>query len=165
MQCSLFNAKLLHEPMLIYHTMKLLQGKLVSLRPSVPVGPSVCPSVDRILSALYLQQYSSDPFHICTSYQASSEGVSLVMFVSKLKKLKFWQILKIHNFDSVFFWLGIQYDPTLWVIMKQWGVSSGVLIVLVCFATADSFIISSWCCMQLKNGKSGTHFKLMNNDI
>ena len=32
---------------------------------------SVCPSVDRIVSALYLQQYSSDPFHICTSYQAT----------------------------------------------------------------------------------------------
>ena len=35
----------------------------------------VCPSVDRIVSALYLQQYSSNPFHICTSYQATSEGV------------------------------------------------------------------------------------------
>ena len=43
---------------------------------------SPCPSVDRIVSALYLQQYSSDPFHICTSYQATSEGVSRVMFVS-----------------------------------------------------------------------------------
>ena len=32
---------------------------------------SVCPSVDRIVSALYLQQYSSDTFHICTSYQAT----------------------------------------------------------------------------------------------
>ena len=40
---------------------------------------SVCPSVDRIVSALYLQQYPSDPFHICTSYQATSEGVSRVM--------------------------------------------------------------------------------------
>ena len=40
---------------------------------------SVCPSVDRIVSALYPQQYSSDPFHICTSYQLTSEGVSLVM--------------------------------------------------------------------------------------
>ena len=46
---------------------------------------SVCPSVDRIVSALYLQQYSPDPFHICTSYQATS-GVSRV-------NLKFWQIL------------------------------------------------------------------------
>ena len=47
---------------------------------------SVCPSVDRIVSALYLQQYSSDPFHICTSYQATSEDVSRVMVVSKFKK-------------------------------------------------------------------------------
>ena len=53
---------------------------------------SVCPSVDRIVSALYLQQYSSDPFHICTSYQATSEGVSRVMPVSKFKDLKFWRI-------------------------------------------------------------------------
>ena len=53
---------------------------------------SVCPSVDRIVSALYLQQYSLDPFHICTSYQATSEGVSRVMPVSKLKNLKFWRI-------------------------------------------------------------------------
>ena len=54
---------------------------------------SPCPSVDRIVSALYLQQYSSDPFHICTSYQATSEGVSQVKFVSKFTNLKFWQIL------------------------------------------------------------------------
>ena len=50
---------------------------------------SVCPSVDRMVSPLYLQQYSSDPFHICTSYQATSEGVSRVMFVSKFKNYKF----------------------------------------------------------------------------
>ena len=37
---------------------------------------SVCPSVDRMVSALYLQEYSSDPFHICTSYQATSESVT-----------------------------------------------------------------------------------------
>ena len=44
-----------------------------------------------IVSAPYLQQYSSDPFHICTSYQATSEDVLRVMPVSKLKNLKFWQ--------------------------------------------------------------------------
>ena len=44
---------------------------------------SVCPSVDRIVSALYLQQYSLDPFHICTSYQATSEDVLRVMLVTK----------------------------------------------------------------------------------
>ena len=86
---------------------------------------SVCPSVDRIVSALYLQQYSSDPFHICTSYQATSEGVSRVMPVSKFKNSKFWRIfLKICNFDFVIFWLGIQYDSMVWVIMRRRGVSS-----------------------------------------
>ena len=86
---------------------------------------SVCPSVDRIVSALYLQQYSSDPFHICTSYQATSEGVSRVMPVSKFfKSLKFWRIFKICNFDFVIFWLGIQYDSMVLVIMRRRGVSS-----------------------------------------
>ena len=85
---------------------------------------SVCPSVDRIVSALYLQEYSSDPFHICTSYQATSEGVSLVMPISKFKNLKFWRFFKICDFDYVFFWLGIQYDSMVWVIMRRRGVSS-----------------------------------------
>ena len=53
------------------------------VRPSVRL--SVC-GQNRV-SALYLQQYSSNPFHICTSYQATSEGVSRVKFVSKLKNL------------------------------------------------------------------------------
>ena len=34
-----------------------------------------------------------DPFHICTSYQATSEGVLCVMFVSKFENFKFWRIL------------------------------------------------------------------------
>ena len=38
--------------------------------------------------------------------------------------LKFWQILQICNFDFVFFWLGIQYDSIVWVIMRRPGVSS-----------------------------------------
>ena len=59
---------------------------------------SVCPSVDRIVSALYLPQYSLDPFHIYTSYQATSEGVSPVKFL-KWINLKFWQILKLYNLD------------------------------------------------------------------
>ena len=37
-------------------------GFTLSVNPSV--RSSVCPSVDRIESTLYLQQYSSDPFHI-----------------------------------------------------------------------------------------------------
>ena len=42
------------------------------------VRPSVRPSVDRIVSTLYLLQYSLDPFHIYKSDQATSEGVSRV---------------------------------------------------------------------------------------
>ena len=83
-----------HFVLIFIHTasMKLKAGYTgfnLSVCPSVPL--SICPSVDRILSALYLQQYSSDPFLICTSYQATSEGVSRVMFVSKFKNC--WQIL------------------------------------------------------------------------
>ena len=48
--------------------------------------------MDIIVSALYLQQYSSDPFYICTSYQATSEGASCVMVVSKI--LNFGELLK-----------------------------------------------------------------------
>ena len=54
---------------------------------TLSVCPSVHPSVDRIVSALYLQQYSWVPFHICTSYWAASEGVWRVKFLSKFEIL------------------------------------------------------------------------------
>ena len=90
-------------------------------------------SVDRIMSALYLQQYSLDPFDIWTSYQATSEGVWGVRFVAKYKGLKFWQILEIGNFNFVFLWLGIQYDSIVWVIMRRWGYpqNEGVLVLVM----------------------------------
>ena len=84
---------------------KLKGGILVSHCPSV--RPSVCPSLDRIVSALYLQQYLSDPFHICTYYQATLEVVSRVNFVAKLKHIgKFFK----------FFWLCLlmTWDP-IWL--------------------------------------------------
>ena len=59
----------------------------IPVSPCPSVRPSVCPSVDRIVSALYLQQYSPDPFHICTSYYATSEGVPCVEFVTKFQNL------------------------------------------------------------------------------
>ena len=49
------------------------------------VCPSVHPSVDKIVSALYLPQYVPDPFHI-------------------------WQICGICNFDFVLLWHGIWYE-------------------------------------------------------
>ena len=106
----------------------ILVSPCPSVRPSVRL--SVCPPVDKIVSALYLQQYSLDPFHICTSYQATKEGVSRVMPVSKFKNLKFWGIFLICNFDFVFFWHGIQYDSVVWIIMRRWGYpqNAGVLV-------------------------------------
>ena len=94
---------------------------------------SAWPSVDRIVSALCPQQYSSDPFHICTFYQATTEDVSCVKCVWKFKNLKFWQILKICYFDFVFLWLVIQYDSIVCVIMSGGGYpqNAGVLVVLV----------------------------------
>ena len=57
---------------------------------------SVCLSVDRIVSALYLQQYSSDTFPICTSYQATSEGVSHAIFFQKI-----WNFGEFFKFVTV----------------------------------------------------------------
>ena len=56
--------------------------------------PSVCSSgslsvhssVDQIISALYLPQYLTNPFDICTSYQLTSEGVSHLEFCFKIAK-------------------------------------------------------------------------------
>ena len=87
---------------------------------------SVCPSVDRIVSALYLQQYSSDPFHICTSYQATSEGVSHVMPVSKFKNLQFWRFFKICSFAFVFFWhchCRLQFRMDYFHIWYKWSIA------------------------------------------
>ena len=67
---------------------------------------SVCPSVDRIASALYLQQYSSDPFHICTSYQTTSEGVSHVMPVANSKIWNFGEFFKFVTLTLSSFDLG-----------------------------------------------------------
>ena len=62
---------------IIPHTTKLLGGILVSLRPSVRLSVrlshvrTVAPTVP------------TDPFHIYTSYLATSEGVSQVKILAK----------------------------------------------------------------------------------
>ena len=70
-------------------------GILVS--PCLSVHPSVCPSVDRMVSALYLQQYLSDLFHISISYQATTEGVLRVLFLTKLiySNENYWILIQI----------------------------------------------------------------------
>ena len=99
---------------------KLKSGILVSRRPFI--CPSLRPSVDKIVSTLYLLQYYSDPFHICTSYQATSEGVSCVKVIARFQF--FWQFFLICNFDFVLLWHGIWYELIVWVIMGGRGVFS-----------------------------------------
>ena len=83
-------------------------GILVSPFPSV--RPSICPSVDRILSALYLQQYLPDPFLMYTSYQATSECVLQVMVLLKFKN---WNFGKFFKFVTWTFLL-LTWDP-IWL--------------------------------------------------
>ena len=47
----------------------------ILVSPCLSICLSIHPSVDRIMSALYLHQYMLAPFHIYTSYQANAEGI------------------------------------------------------------------------------------------
>ena len=67
-----------------------LKGGSTGFTLSVPLP--VCPSVDRIVSALYLQQYSSDPFHICTSL--IQIWPSCCFFVPSAARVRFQNHLK-----------------------------------------------------------------------
>ena len=84
------------------------------------VRPSVHPSFQHSVSALYCLQFWLDPFHILTSYQATSEGVSHVKFLAKFQNLDFWQFIWICNFDFVLFWLGIWCESLVCVIMGRY---------------------------------------------
>ena len=85
------------------------------------------------MSALYRLQFWLDSFHIYTSYQATSEGVSHVKLLAKFLSFNFFNFFKFFNFDLVLFWLGIWCESLVWVIMERRGVSqnAGVLVVLV----------------------------------
>ena len=65
------------------------RGILVNHLVCLSVRPSVCPPVDRIVTALYLQQYLPDPFHICTSYQAKvlANSLNLQLWLCLVLKL------------------------------------------------------------------------------
>ena len=85
-------------------------GFTLSLRPSVHLWTESC------LLCMYPQQFLLDPFHIYTSYQATSKGVWHVKLFAKFQNVNFWQIFEICNFDFVLFWLGIQYESKVWII-------------------------------------------------
>ena len=91
-------------------------------------------SLDRIVSTLYLLQYLPDPFHIYTSYQATSEGVSCVKFISKFKTLSFGKFFKFVTLTLSCFDLGSNMNWSIvWVIMGRRGYpqNADVLVVLV----------------------------------
>ena len=77
--------------------------------------------------------------YIYTSYQATSEGVSHLKFLTRFQNLRFWQFLKICKFDFVFFCLGIWCESLVWVIMGWWWLfqNAGVLVVLVVLVLQD----------------------------
>ena len=138
MHCSLYNVMHSEEAPLVIitvttvshylytpRTTKLLGGYIgftrsvrLSVRPSVPRPSHIRPAT---VSALYLLQFWLDPFHIYTSYKATSEGVSRGKFLAKCQNLKFWQFFKICNFDFVLFWLGIWCESLVWVIIGRRG--------------------------------------------
>ena len=91
----------------------------------------VCPSVDRIVSALYLQQYSSDPFHICTSYQATSEVCRV--------EILFQNSHILANSLKLYLWLCLllTWEP-IWLNSKgNHEALRGILLVV---------LVSVWCC-------------------
>ena len=107
-------------PVLLYN--EVVEGYIgftLSVCPSV--GLSVCPSVPHPVSVRSVApgQFWLDPFHIYTSYQATSEGVSHVKFLANFVNLNFWQFLSICNFDFVLVWLGIWCESLVWVIMGR----------------------------------------------
>ena len=116
---------------------KLKGGILLSPCPSVcpSVRLSVCPSVDKIVSALYLVQYSPDPFHIYTSYQATSEGV-LRVFWNFGKFFKFVTLtLSCFDLGSIMSW------SVVWIIMGRRGYPQNVgILVLVFMMNTKPFV-------------------------
>ena len=102
---------------------------------------SPCPSV--CLSIYPYQQYATDPFHINTSCRATSR-VSHVMFISKFQ---------IFNFDFVLFWLGIQYDSIVWVIMGRWWVSSELTVLVYIDIWFSLKVLTVWMVQSSAAGK------------
>ena len=94
-------------------------GILVSPCPSVRLWTESLRSVSSTIligSISYLHILSST-FRRCVACNA------------RFKNLKFWRIFKLCNFDFVFFWLGIQYDSMVWVIMRRgYPQNAGVLV-------------------------------------
>ena len=79
-------------PILLYHCFNEVERGytgFMSVRLSVHL--SVCPSVCGQNCVCTVSSTIWDLFHICTSYQAISEGVSYVSLIAKFYHLNLWQ--------------------------------------------------------------------------
>ena len=80
------------------------------VRPSVRLWTKSCPlcisnNTHRIL---VIFTHLIKQLHVCSLY------------FFKIQNLNFWQIIWFCNFDFVLFWLRIQYESIVWVIMGRW---------------------------------------------
>ena len=137
-QCLLFKRIYLRAPQMLFIlpvSTKLKWGILVS----------PCPSVDRIVSALYLEHYSSDPLYI-------SEGVSRVKF----QHSKIWYYL----------FLQVGHGLTCVAYICQKGLSLDyicqtlTLMTLVCKIASEERVSVSWLlgAMWLTGNSCGVRF-------
>ena len=87
------------------------------------VRPSVCgqnhvrsaSSTILVGSISYLHILSSN-FRRCVACNVCSKNQKIVW--------NFGEFFEFLSLTFIFFWLGIQYDSVVWVIMRRWGVSS-----------------------------------------
>ena len=88
----------------------------------------VCPSVDRIVSGVYLPQYWPHSFHIYTAYQQTSESVLWFECCETFQNLNFRNFFKFAHF-------------TLSCVHVMWKVKSWFLIRVV---NATTFNFPWW---------------------
>ena len=110
-------------------TLSVCPSSRLSVRPSVRL--SVCGKnrVRSVSSTILIGSISY--LHILFSNFRRYVACNACFKIQKFGE--FWRFFLICNFDFVFFWLGIQYDSMVWVIMRRLGhpQNPGVLVVLV----------------------------------
>ena len=110
---------------------KLKGGILVSRCRSVCLCPPVCPWTESCILCIFHNTHWIH-FILCNLSSNPQRRVACKA-LSKIPTSKFRHIFEIHNFDRVLFWLWIQYESIVCVIMGRWRYSqyAGVLVVLV----------------------------------
>ena len=117
MACNIFEIHWIHSVwmsfVILLYLIKLNGSVLVLPCPFFPFSSH--PSVDIIVSALYFPQCYLDPFHIYTSYQPSSEDVSVLFFFNSKNIIfpKCFEFMTLHIMFYVTRDLGLTHDFAL----------------------------------------------------